>query len=157
MRRLIIAVASLVIASALAACSGDDAEPSAAPTDFAGAVAQARSGAEKEGATAGQLAVLDEIAETGKVTIEQLLAARDEYAACLAAVGYTLQDQGVTNTNGFPYPDYSVAIPEDSEDDALMDECDIKNFRFVDVLYQTQPSAVRAQGRQFHSGHATAH
>jgi len=81
--------------------------------------------------------------------MEQLLAARAPYAECLNAIGYTLEELGVTDAHGFPYPDYRVGVPSEGENDALMSECERIHYFYIDMLYQIQPASVQAQETEF--------
>jgi hypothetical protein len=148
MRKFAIA---LVAALALCGCTGDESPPTASPSDsFSQQVAQARTEAEEAGSAADQLAVLDNAAKTGEVTMEELLTLRAAYAECLTAGGFELIDHGTTTDRGYPYPDYAIKVAEGAgSDTTYMDQCAVQHFQWADMLYQSQPMAVEGQDRQF--------
>jgi hypothetical protein len=142
--------AALIVAAVVAGCGGDpDPEPSPAASELTQKVTDVRADAVAAGATEAQLAILEEAAANGELTMEQLLAARDKYAECLAAVGFTLVDLGVTDTRGFPYPEYSVSTGSAPESDDASTQCENEHFFFVDYVYQTQASSREGQDSQF--------
>lgn len=164
MKHASVAAVAIAVATLLTGC-GTDVGPASEPTvpvstssgpvpadtsgDFTERLEAARADAVKDGASDAQLAIIDEAVTTGGITMEQLLVARDNYAQCLEAVGYTLHDLGVSDDNGYPYPDYSVEIPTSGENQALMDDCESTHFLHVDYLYQMQPSSQQAQENDF--------
>lgn len=114
-----------------------------------------RESAAEEGASDAQLAIIDAAIEDGLMSMERLLEARDAYAQCLEATGFSLIDMGVEVNGGVAYPMYATQVssgdsPEDSTAaDNLERACMDQHFMFVDMLYQTQPIAAEASDVAF--------
>ncbi len=147
LRGVVIAIAGLTILAGCAASpavsTGADGEAERAFHDF---VVHARADAEAGGAGEEQLAILDEALTSNEITFEQAQEALNNFADCLDGVGLALTGIRVIDDQGFKTFDYRV---QSGDEDALMDACEAKTFRWVDMLYQTQPAARRAQDAKF--------
>lgn len=143
-------VGTIACAFIIAACSGG---PMVSPNpggeaerSFHDSVVQARAEAEAQGSGDAQLAILDEALTSNEITFEQAKQALNDFGACLDDVGFALHDLKIIDDAGFKTLDYMI---RGGEDTTLMDACDVRTFSWVNMLYQTQPAATRAQDAQF--------
>jgi len=138
-----IGVTSLLVASCAANVDNND-EPA-----FETKIDQSIDEAKAEGASDAQLALLDQIRESGKVDIEVQRTAMRSTVQCFIASGLEAKYEEAPNSNGLLLPGYDVGYDVakdpnlDSEDYlALIDECDRSESWWVSRLYQTQPTSV---------------
>ncbi|MBN2177514.1 MAG: hypothetical protein JW722_07645 [Demequinaceae bacterium] len=142
-----------LIAGALAilifgGCSTSETAPSnVVDAAFREQVADAIRGAETANASEEQIATLEEIARTGKVTFEQYREGHMAGFACMESAGLTVSEPYTYTVAGSDVFTADVTQPADMSEEAflaILDSCDLKHSLFVDNLYYTQPSAVSA-------------
>ena len=112
-----------------------------------GAIEDARAG----GASSGQLAILAEAREAGRVTLEHLREAVRATMQCFSEAGLGSEYVESTNQVGLSIPGYNVFVDEESGamDDASVEQCDTAHGFWVNKVYQVQPSSDQLWGDYF--------
>jgi hypothetical protein len=70
----------------------------------------------------------------GRVTVEEMQASLDALDACLASTDWHLEDVYPDPIRGEPHFSYSMVSERPGSDDAEMNECDVRTYRFVEVF-----------------------
>ncbi len=101
------------------------------------------------GASDAQLAILQAAVDTGEITFADAKGAVLAFVDCVNGAGgsaqYVLDDHGA-----FLLPTYSVYVGDDGDPDlGVPGECERREDFWVNLLYQTQPSAVEAGNADF--------
>ncbi len=140
----------------LVGCSARAGDPtSTVDPFFTQLLGEARNG----GASAAQIAVLEEAAAAGKITYAQAEVQLAEYFACLEQSGLDpRREPDREDPPGYRIPDYTIGLgDEDADLDAalaLVDVCYTEHYDFVDTAYQLQPAAIEAENADIESQRA---
>lgn len=150
--RAVIAAATVLAFVALAGCAETDVEATAAPwidESFEDKIAATIAAAREAGASAAQLALLEESQEAGEVTYETSRIGALNVIDCFEAAGLSAQFKEHPSTGGWLIPGYGVAHGPGMSDEAAevaIDRCDQQEFFYLSALYQTQPAALEVGG-----------
>lgn len=130
----------------LTACAAEEVEPAASvDPEWAEEIAYAIESARQGGAGDDQLEVLEQIALTGEVTLEQARSAARSAVACLEeGGGYGAYEERTEGDYVIPGFSGGSGITDPDGVDELFDTCYAQESLWIDQLYQTQPIAVQA-------------
>lgn len=153
MRGLRGVIGTMAFAVVIGGCSvGQATGPSGsgeAEMTFHDSVVQARAEAKAQGANEAQLAILDAALASDEIAFEDARQALNDYGSCLEGTGWALVGARVTEDAGFKTLGYAVNRGSDDAAVAVVDACYAKTFKWVDMLYQTQPAATQAADAKF--------
>lgn len=135
--------AGMVVAFALCAgCAGQASEENVPGGPFAEALAEAREG----GAGPEQLADLEAAAQAQGVSIEMARDAARRAVGCMTEAGLSAAYVESTTNSGLVIPGYRVEVAEmstgQSDEDAQIAACDVREAYWINQLHQTQPTSV---------------
>lgn len=143
------AAIALACAVLIAGCSSEAPEPtSSAEAEFTARVTSVIARAESGGASEAQIATLRAAQEEGVLEFEPYKAAVEATFECFREHGIDYRSNGVDNSRGFPWIDYSIAGPESGPPPEATD-CERAHSAFVAELYQAQPASTEALERAF--------
>lgn len=136
--------AGMVVAIALCAgCAGQASEENVPGGPFAEALAEAREG----GAGPDQLADLEAAAQAQGVSIEMAREAARRAVACMTDAGLSAAYVESTTNSGLVIPSYRVEVSAtstvESDGDAQISACDVREAFWINQLQQTQPTSVQ--------------
>jgi hypothetical protein len=72
----------------------------------------------------------------GHISVEEMKASIEAWEACLASTHWHLEDVYPNPIRGEPHFSYSVGPDRPDRDDAEMNDCDVRTYRFVEVFAQ---------------------
>ena len=93
------------------------------------------------GAGETQLTILRQAQEDGSLTFEDTRAAARSAVDCMNASGFSATYGEQKNDSGLIVPEYTAGF-DAGQDISGIDRCDQQEFLWVNMVYQTQPSAV---------------
>lgn len=134
----------------LAGCSADS--PAPGPSNFAEYATSVLADAEASGASQAQLAILERAVATGEITFEDAAAANDATIACLLDAGFAVTKHTYNEVPGFPVPGFAAGRPLEMTEEqghAVLGACEARENFWVNMMYQTQPSADEAKWANF--------
>lgn len=142
LRSALVSVALLV---ALAGCATAD-EPSSRADEADAVLGEALDEAQAAGAGAAQLADLRAAVDSGTISVESAREAARRAVACMQAAGIDADYQEDTLSHGLVLPGYTAHYDTevDVHADIQVEACDEQEFRWVNQVYQLQPSSVEA-------------
>lgn len=127
------------LVAVLSGCANEGAEIAAsADPAFLALLDRVERGAESQGASEGQLALLERTRDEGAVSYEVEHEALVNFYGCLDDAGIGYKDLTATAGRAFPRVDYQVF----ASDPTTMDACYLEHAQFVDSLYSGQPAVV---------------
>lgn len=132
-------------------CSADAPAP-AGPSNFAEFASSELADAQAAGASEEQLAILERAVATGAISFEDASAANDATIACLLDAGFTVNTQTSNDIPGFPVPGFIAGRPTtmtQDHADSVLGACETRESIWVNMMYQTQPSADEAKWANF--------
>lgn len=134
--------ATVALVTLLSGCGASETDDG--KTDFntqiESAIKEARSG----GASDEQMALLEQSASEGEVSIESARVGARNFVRCMTDSGYYAEYVEEPNASGLVVPGYRVRLTDDENaDSAATDECYSLEDQWVDTLYQTQPTSAQ--------------
>ena len=143
MRRRILTAGALVAVVLCAGCAGAPPTENVPGGPFAEALAEAREG----GAGPEQLADLEAAAQAQGVSIEMAREAARRAVACMTDAGLSAAYVESTTNSGLVIPGYRVEVSTltaaESNGDAQISACDVREAYWINQLLQTQPTSVQ--------------
>ena len=151
--RVAILAASAVL---LAGCSLAPALPESArtsadgPESFDITISRAIAGAEDAHASREQMSLLTDAAAGGEVTAEHVRQAARSAVDCMNTAGLNARYDEST-VRGLTLPAYvaELGTEEDGKLEAALDACDSQEYRWVSMVFQTQPISVAVQDAHY--------
>ena len=142
-RPLVLSGASALLMAGLVSCAGSSALPEESSSGSALIDLIQVSGV----IDPAQQAILDDVASTGEVTIEQLREAIDATGACMESAGLVFMPKEEVDWSGLPTISYVYGTPHDGgvgrdEMDRLGEDCIQRFSIYVERAYAFQPSSV---------------
>jgi len=137
-------LATVALATLLSGCGASETDDG--ETDFSAQVESAIEEARSGGASDGQMALLEQSASEGEVSIESARVGARNYIRCMTDGGYYAEYVEEPNASGLVVPGGRVRLSDGDDENALtaaMDECDTLEFLWVNQLYQTQPTSAQ--------------
>lgn len=138
----LVSVSVLAVLSACATTEG----PSSRLDEAGAVVAEALDEARAAGAGAAQLADLSAAAESGTLSVESAREAARRAVTCMQQAGIEAEYLEDTLSHGLVLPGYTAHYDTevDVQSDLQVEACDEQEFRWVNQVYQLQPSSLEA-------------
>jgi len=112
---------------------------------IATAIDEAREG----GAAASQIALLEQAQDQGEITVEMMRDAVAGVSDCFELAGGTVQIRDDIIVPGVVWPGYTVGFDESMGEetiDLLVQSCKTTEYKWINTVYQTQPTSRQALG-----------
>lgn len=137
----------IAVAVASVACSDSQARESVDP-EFTRQLDRDIESAQEAGATAEQVAILQEAQETGEITFEAYSEAVDRALRCARQAGVAVQGDSTIEHRGLRLRSYSVPVEADPREPLPgypVHRCVADHSFWVERMYQLQPVSLEAQ------------
>lgn len=139
---------ALAPAMVLAGCGGSSEVVATGDPEFVHLITSQLSVARAVDASPEQIAVLERAAASGNLEFEAYRQAVEATFQCFRDNDVRYQEFGLDNSAGFPQLKYMYESPPDGPS-PVASQCVMNNSRYVEMVYQVQPSSSEASEAAF--------
>ncbi|WP_062071874.1 hypothetical protein [Demequina sediminicola] len=137
-------VAVVALAAVTAACTPTASEDPADP-EFAVYMDELIEEASSEGASSGQIDVLEQAKTDGELSYEAAVEANRNLVSCLSEAGVEAHVTEETTNWGLTIPGYAASLDGPSDAESLVESCETAEAYWVGQVYQLQPASEEMQ------------
>jgi hypothetical protein len=142
------ALAAVLVLTSIAGCSETSHLEVTGDPEFVQLITLQLSTARAADVSAEQIALLERAAEVGNLEFEAYKQAVEATFQCFRDSEVRYQEFGIDNSAGFPQLKYMYESPPDGPS-PVASQCVIENSRYVEMVYQVQPSSSEASDAAF--------
>lgn len=142
------ALGAVLVLSTLAGCSEASHLEVTGDPEFVQLISSQLALARAADASPEQIAVLENAAASGNLEFEDYKQAVEATFQCFRDNNVQYQEFGIDDSRGFPQLEYMYESPPDGPSPVASD-CITANSRYVEMVYQVQPSSYQASDAAF--------